>query len=236
MNESISSPHDRSIQGFQGKPDPVTGLYDVGGTKRPRVAVGTGNVLAFKDEQGEWKALVSRRAGGLENAGAWNLLGGYVNIQDGESPTQGARREVREESKDRIDLQDMQPIPLTPYMNYNDAKNGQCLALGMLFILSEEQGKDIRQAIADHAMTNSEAHDFRIISLTHLASSLEELERSGGLAFPQARMHLEESQKHVRELDRVAGLEANQKGAEAPKNFVRFTQAPSSPGASRQFT
>lgn len=191
---------DHSPEGFQ----PAHAANQTG-ARYPTAAIGTGNVLAFR-ENGEWLALLMRRAAHLAHGGCWGLLGGYLDFGKSEGPVAASHREILEESNGLLDLSDCQPALLAAYTDYLDRYTGQCLALGMFYELNANRADMVRQAVQNGAMLNDEATDFRLLSLTDLDATLAVLAPDGGIGYPQEQYFLRRAQAYIQTLDARSNL------------------------------
>jgi hypothetical protein len=162
---------------FHGSKDVVSGKYDTGGTPYPKAAVSTGNVLLVKTRAG-YKALIGKRGAHLAHGGKLGLLGGYVDLEKGESIAEGAIREVREETSDLIDIAHVTPIPLGPYLDFTDKHNNVCCSNGFMYKLDASLSQIVLDKIIRKGEgINKEVSEFQLIDIKNIDS---EIQRLGG--------------------------------------------------------
>ena len=185
---------DRTPQNFRGQRD-AQGKFS-NSFDWPLSSVGTANVLAF-EEAGEWRMLMSRRAAHLAHGGSWSLLGGYLDLTESEGPMQASRREIREESNGVLKLDAITPHALPAYLDYEDRYTGQCVSLGLLYLLPQAQVAALKQAVVERSMLNHEVTEFRILSLSNLEATFAVLDAEGGIGYASHRYHLREAQQFL---------------------------------------
>jgi 8-oxo-dGTP pyrophosphatase MutT (NUDIX family) len=130
--------------------------------------VGAGLVVIWNG-----KALIHQRRGPIERVGTWGFNGGYLELTQHETFTQGLAREVFEETGLRID-----PASLgTPYwvaILYNQSKIMMANHTGVACWFAVKASKNILPLVRE----SDEAHNFKWATL----AEIETLHQQGQLA------------------------------------------------------